>query len=206
MHLPFFRPAALLTAAVLATSALPAHAQIEPYIGQMMLFAPPFAQGRGCPRNYLPADGRLLSIPQNSVLYALLRTTYGGDGVNTFALPDMRGRVPVGVNAGPGLTPLAIGQIGGSEDVTLIASQLPPHLHAVPTSPLPATHASPGSGRIPAQAQNAGVYGASDAATNVTTYTGTNFPAGGTPVPVRDPYLAMNWCIAVNGYFPSSPD
>ncbi|HOB76703.1 MAG TPA: tail fiber protein, partial [Phycisphaerae bacterium] len=87
---------------------------MDEYLAEIRLFA-----GMYEPRGWMFCDGRLLSIAQNLALFSLLGTTYGGDGVNTFALPDLRGRVPVGAGAGPGLTPRALGETGGSEQHAL---------------------------------------------------------------------------------------
>ena len=107
-----------LTAGVAATVAsfltvsAPAQAR-EPFIGEIMQFGATF-----CPRGWARTDGQLLSISQNSALFSLLGTTYGGDGRTTFALPDFRGRVAVGPGTGPGLTTYRLGQRGGQEQVT----------------------------------------------------------------------------------------
>ena len=95
-----------------------------PFLGEIKLFTGNFE-----PNGWGFCDGRLLSIAQNTALFALLGTTYGGDGVVTFALPDMRSRVPVGAGNGPGLTPRIQGEIGGQEGVQLTVNQLPSHGH-----------------------------------------------------------------------------
>ena len=97
---------------------------MESYIGQIILFAGNFAI-----RNYAQCDGALLPISQNTALFSILGTTYGGDGRTTFQLPDLRGRVVVHRGSGPGLTPRNLGQVGGSETVTLTELQIPSHTH-----------------------------------------------------------------------------
>jgi microcystin-dependent protein len=112
----------------------------EPFLGEVRLFAGNFA-----PVGWNLCDGTVLPISQNDALFNLIGTTYGGDGVSTFALPDLRGRVPVGQGAGPGLSPCTLGQQYGTETVTLTAQQIPVHSHAFVTttgaasSPNPAT-------------------------------------------------------------------
>ena len=207
---PRRRPAALpaarraaVYAAMLSTlcatwfTALPAQASSpSPYVGELMLFG-----GNFCPINWLPADGRTVNISEYDVLYALLGTTYGGDGQNTFQLPDLRGRAAVGQGAGPRLTPQTLGYRAGTENATLTTNNLPAHTHTVPASTQPATHATPAPGLLPAAAQNGGAYASA----------GTAVPlAGGSvgssqPFAVRSPYLAMQWCIAVFGIYPSQP-
>ena len=103
--------AAALTASLFTLSA-PAQAR-DPFIGEIMQFGATF-----CPRGWARTDGRLLSISQNSALFSLLGTTYGGDGRYTFGLPDLRGRVAIGVGEGPGLSTYRVGQKGGNEQVT----------------------------------------------------------------------------------------
>src|SRR3954464_2189508 len=97
---------------------------MEPFIGQIMLFAGNFA-----PRGWAFCEGQLLSIAQNTALFSILGTTYGGNGQTTFALPDLRGRVPIHPGQGPGLSPYALGQVGGSESVTLTSKQITGHKH-----------------------------------------------------------------------------
>jgi microcystin-dependent protein len=106
----------------------------EPFLGAVEEFAGNFA-----PRGWAFCDGRLLSIAQNQALFAILGTTYGGDGRTTFALPDLRGRIPVGVGAGPGLTPIALGEQGGQANLTLSTANLPAHNHTTSISGVPTT-------------------------------------------------------------------
>ena len=117
---------AALAATLAASAALPtaATAGTDPYIGEINYVAFNFA-----PRNWKTCDGQLLSISSNTALYSLLGTTYGGDGRSTFALPDMRGRVPVHQGTGPGLSTYVLGARGGFETITLTLAQLPAHNH-----------------------------------------------------------------------------
>lgn len=189
----------LLAACVLAGAAVApsAQAQFEPFIGQLMLVGYNF-----CPRGWAAADGSLLSIAQNTALFSLLGTQFGGDGRVTFALPDLRGRAPIGVGQGPGLQQVLEGQTGGSENVTLLQQHMPVHTHALNASPQAATHAAPAADRLLATAQNAGTYVA--AGPGVPLAPNSVGAAGGSqPFSVRDPYLGMRWCIALQGVFPS---
>lgn len=104
---------------------------MDPFVGEIKIFAGTFA-----PENWRFCDGSLLSISVYNPLYSLLGTTYGGDGITNFALPDLRGRIPVGQGSGPGLTPRIRGAKGGTEAETLITAQIPAHTHYVKASTL----------------------------------------------------------------------
>src|SRR5688572_3290597 len=97
----------------------------EPFIGSIVLFCGNFA-----PKGWATCDGQLLSIAQNSALFSILGTTFGGNGQTTFALPDLRGRVPLHPGQGPGLSPYTLGESMGVENVSLLATQMPAHSHA----------------------------------------------------------------------------
>jgi len=109
----------------------------DPYLGEVRLFAGNFA-----PVGWNKCDGTLLPIAQNDALFNLIGTTYGGDGVNTFAVPDLSGRIPVGQGTGRGLTPRTIGQQYGTESVTLTLQQVPTHNHIFSVTTGAATSAS----------------------------------------------------------------
>jgi microcystin-dependent protein len=192
------RVALSLTAiALLALFFVPAYvqAQSEPYIGQLMLVGFNF-----CPRGWASASGQLLSIAQNTALFALLGTTYGGNGQTTFALPDLRGRVPVGVGQGPGLTPINQGEVAGSESHTLLTSEMPAHTHPAFGSTAPPSSLSP-TGKLLAKQDRVNIYTSPGSATQLAPQ--TIGPTGGSqPFPVRDPYVGMQWCIALQGIFP----
>lgn len=174
----------------------------EPFIGEIVMFGGNFA-----PRSWAFCDGQLLSISQNTALFSILGTTYGGDGRTTFGLPDLRGRVPMGPRNGPGLTPRSLGQRGGVENVTLNANQMPSH-----------THAASANAVAPAGNSNdaAGNFWADDAGVSSGTYhTGpTNTTMNGNAITVQpsggnqshdnvQPFLAVNFIIAITGIFPS---
>src|SRR3954463_11082121 len=97
----------------------------EPFLGEICLYPYNFA-----PRGWALCNGQILPISQNTALFSLLGTTYGGNGVTTFALPDLRGRVPVSWGQGPGLSSYQLGEVGGSENETLLITQVPAHQHA----------------------------------------------------------------------------
>ena len=165
---------------------------MESYIATIRLFAGNFA-----PRGWFFCHGQVLQIAQYSALFSLLGTTYGGDGMTTFALPDLRGRVPVGAGMGPGLTARTPGQAFGAETVTLLSSQLPAHAHGIPVQlPPEGTTAAPPPDTIVGYA---GVPGATMGVVQST-------PVGsGQPVPITPPSLGLNYIICVDGIFPSRP-
>lgn len=167
----------------------------EPFIGEIRMFGFDFA-----PRGWAFCNGQLQSIVQNQALFALLGTTYGGNGTTTFALPDLRGRTPLHFGQGPGLTPRTRGEVLGVENVSLTSLQLPQHAHALAASDAPADRSDP-SGAVPAR--TASPIWRSGAATPVATGT-TSLPAGGAqPHPNLMPCLAVQFAIALQGIFPS---
>jgi microcystin-dependent protein len=182
----------------------------EPFIGEIRAVGFNFA-----PVGWALCNGQTMPISQNSALFALLGTTFGGDGVQTFKLPDYQGRSPVGMGNGPGLTPIMQGEISGSESVTLLSSQMPIHTHiasGVPSaSDATASVGSP-AGAVAAMTAAADgrstlkSYGAAPGNVNMAPVPVTVQQAGGSqPVPLRNPYLGTNFIIATQGIFPSRP-
>lgn len=194
------RTAALATSLALLTTCAPAWADADdPYIGALMPMAGK-TPGGTCPRGWLPADGRLLHLQSYTALYSLLGVSYGGDGQNTFGLPDLRGRTAVGVGQGPGLSQLDQGEQGGNDRTTLLLPNLPAHNLAATT--VTATHAAPDATRTLAQAQNAGLYASGG---TPVTLAQSGVAGQSQPVPTMSPYLTIIWCIATQGAFPPRP-
>jgi microcystin-dependent protein len=168
----------------------------EPLIGTVMLFGGNFA-----PRGWLFCQGQLLSISEYTPLYTLIGTTYGGDGQVTFAAPDLRSRVPIHFGQGVGLSNRVQGEMAGAETVTLISSQLPNHTHTVGVT------SAAGSTGVPSSTVTLGVAPLnvySPQAANVALHPQTiNNVGGNQPHENRQPYLAMNYVIALEGIFPS---
>lgn len=172
-----------------------------PYVGEIRLFSFP-----RIPQGWFACDGSLKSIANNEVLYTLLGTTYGGDGVNTFAVPDLRGQVPLHQGIGPGLTPRVMGQKGGSETVTLLQTQMPAHTHVFSAISSLATSNTPGtSAQLAAPVNNDKMYTSSLA--GLTTYdmapAATGSVGGGLPHDNTMPTLTASFCIAWAGIYPS---
>jgi microcystin-dependent protein len=162
-----------------------------PYVGEIIPVAFEFA-----PSGWAHCDGQLLEIAQNEVLFQLIGTTYGGDGQETFALPDLRGRAPVHQGQAPGGSSYQIGDMAGAEAVTLSSDQMPSHTHTIAASSS-FTSTDPSAG-VPAPGS---AYGDTD---------GTSMhPAmlsaagGGQPHENMSPYVAVNWVISLFGIFPS---
>lgn len=182
----------------------------EPFIGEIKIFGFNFA-----PQNYLLCNGQLLSIAQNTALFSLLGTTYGGNGQSTFALPDLRGRMPIGQGQGPGLPNYSMGEVGGTTTTTLTTSNIPAHIHTlnavtvkIKASSANADETSP-DGNYFANASTA-LYSGGGPTSNVfsggTVVSGTTDPTGSNaPISILNPYLSMNYSIAIYGIFPSRP-
>ena len=175
---------------------------MEPYLGAITIFAGNFA-----PLGWAFCDGSLLDISQNSALYALLGTIYGGDGINTFALPDLRGRFPVHQGQGPGLSNYVIGEQTGQSSVTLTQSQIPSHGHALYATSADATTNNPTGALLakPVQPGSTAAVSAFAAAGASVQMNGSAIaPAGGSqPHDNMPPFLALNYIIALQGVFPS---
>lgn len=216
--LPVFLASAALAQAAQACSG-------SPIIGQTCLMATNF-----CPVSYLPADGRLLNIAEYSAVFALLGITYGGDGYQTFALPDLRGRIPVGVGQGPSLLPVVQGEEFGAEDAALDYSTMPSHSHSADFANgrafnvrIAASTNRTGNARIPSNTHNylsasptgptsAAIWSSSAAtvplggvsiANPANTAITLGINGSGQPFPTVPPSLGLLWCIAVEGIFPS---
>jgi microcystin-dependent protein len=168
----------------------------SPFIGQIMMGGFNFA-----PRGWAFCNGQVLPISGNDALFTLIGTTYGGDGQSTFALPNLQSRAPIHAGTGPGGFNTTIGQTGGAETVTLTTNQLPSHTHTVNANSI-GGNASP-SNDYPASVTGArpGYYAVSAGATMNPAMVAS---AGGSqPFDVRQPFLALNFCISLFGIFPS---
>ena len=178
----------------------------DAFVGEIRMFA-----GNYAPLNWMLCQGQVLNIGPNQALFSILGTTYGGDGINTFALPNLCGRVPIGQGQGAGLTPKVIGVTGGVENVSLNTSQLPAHTHALMATTATATTSTPSSTVVPATAQlpasgasgakNVNVYAPSSGNPTVTTYTSTS--GGNQSFSIMQPYLVINYIICINGIYPA---
>ncbi len=170
----------------------------SPFLAEIKMFGGNFA-----PRGYALCNGQLLPIAQNTALFSLLGTTYGGNGQTTFALPDLQGRVPIHPGQGPGLSSYSLGQVGGVEAVTLLTTQIPAHNHPLAANAGPGTNAAPATNEVLATSTTRdNIY--STAAPNTTLSPQAIGAAGGSqPHTNIQPYLCVHFIIALQGIYPS---
>ena len=168
----------------------------SPFVGEIRLFGGNFA-----PQGWAFCQGQLMAISENDVLFALIGTTYGGDGQQTFALPDLQGRLPMHMGTGPGLSPRTIGENGGVETVTLTANQIPVHSH------VPLAVSGNGNQSTPQNGVWAGVtnsiYTSNPPTTALNATLGGN-TGGSQPHENLMPFLAVSFIISLFGIFPSA--
>ena len=179
---------------------------VNPYLANVTIFAGNFA-----PLGWMLCQGQLLPISQYDALFALIGTTYGGDGQTTFALPDLRSRVAIHAGQGPGLANYVIGQLGGQENVTMVQSQLPAHSHTFTSltggpgaSNVAATPDDP-TNNVAAVITGINCYNTSGTAKMASSTNTPNTVAAGSSQPFSNlpPFLVMNYIICVEGIFPS---
>lgn len=169
---------------------------MDPFLGQIQAFGFSFP-----PQGWAFCDGQLISIAQNTALFALLGTTYGGNGQTTFALPDLRGRSMVHAGQGPGLSPIVQGQSGGVENVSILIGNMPAHNHSVTVSVNTAT----GEDAVPTNKIASSTNAFSEDVTPSSFLGGVNQQTvgGSQPLSIRNPYLGVYHSIAMQGIFPS---
>lgn len=168
----------------------------DPFVAEIRIFPFNFA-----PTGWAFCDGQLLPLSQNTALFSLLGTTYGGNGKSNFALPDLQGRVPMHPGQGPGLSLHDLGETGGSETVSLLESEIPSHAHALMASNQPGEDPQ-AVGESFGRSVGANLY-QSNAAGLVPMSYNAIAPAGGNqPHNNMQPYLTFNFCIAMQGVFP----
>jgi microcystin-dependent protein len=170
----------------------------DPFLAEIRMFPFDFV-----PKGWAWCDGQLLPLSQNTALFALLGTAYGGDGKSTFALPDLQGRVPMHPDQGPGLSLHDLGESGGSETVTLLESEIPFHNHAFNPGVRPADSINPTG--LASGTGNA-LYVAASGATLTPAAPQALAPAGASlPHNNMQPYLTVHFCIALQGVCPQRP-
>lgn len=188
--------AAAASGAALLCAAPPAAAQAEPILGQVSLFGMNW-----CPRGWSPANGALIAISQNSALFSLYGTTYGGDGRTTFALPNLQDRAPVSWSSSN-----PIGRASGQSSVTLTVNQMPTHSHTVHGTTQPTGTNDPTGALLGTFPAGQSIYAPNTSTPDVPMHAGIIGATGGNqPVSTQSPILAMTWCVAVTGIFPSRP-
>jgi microcystin-dependent protein len=168
---------------------------MDPFVAEIRIFPFNFP-----PKGWAWCNGQLLPISQNTALFSLLGTTYGGDGKSNFALPDLQGRAPMHPGQGPGLSLHDLGETGGSDNVTLLESEIPIHNHNLSVAALNSQSITPANNSL-GRGNPVKVYTSGGALTTM----GTNSiaPSGGSlPHNNMMPYLTMNFCISLQGVFP----
>jgi microcystin-dependent protein len=168
----------------------------EPFLGMIIIVPYNFA-----PRGWAFCSGQILPIAQNTALFSLLGTTFGGNGQTTFALPDLRGRVPNSSGQGPGLSSYDLGQVGGTESETMTINQMPAHNHLVAATGADASSSKP-EARFLANTGATALYADTSDGTLMGPTMITN-TGGSQPFSLLQPYLTVNFCIALEGIFPS---
>jgi len=169
----------------------------DPFVAEIRIFGFNFA-----PTGWAFCNGQLIPLSQNTALFSLLGTTYGGDGKSTFALPDLQGRAPMHPGQGPGLSLHDLGETGGNETVTLLEAEMPAHSHALRANSDLADLQVPGGARSLARSQNASAY--QTTASPLTTMAAEALPPTGGSAPHNNlqPYQTLSFCIALQGVFP----
>lgn len=171
----------------------------DPFVAEIRIFPFNFA-----PAGWAFCNGQLLPISQNTALFSLLGTTYGGDGKTTFALPDIQGRVVMHPGQGPGLSARDLGEEGGVATVTLTQSEIPAHTHSIQASQTDAGDRSPAAELFAVGVGGVAMYGSPASLTQLASQ--ALAPAGGDqPHNNMQPYLTLNFCIALQGEFPQRP-
>jgi len=169
---------------------------MDPFVAEIRIFPFNFA-----PKGWAFCDGQILPLSQNTALFSLLGTTYGGDGKSNFALPDMQGNVPMHPGQGPGLSLHDLGETGGSETVSLLESEIPSHSHAMRADILDIADTNVVSANASFALSSGGTLYQSSG--NVLLSDNALAPAGGDqPHNNMQPYLTLNFCIALQGVYP----
>jgi len=172
----------------------------DPFVAEIRLFPFNFA-----PKGWAWCDGYLMPIPQNTALFSLLGTTYGGNGKSTFALPNLQGRAPMHPGQGPGLSLHDLGETGGTETVTLQESEIPSHAHTVRALNDVGTDDEPNPGATLARPPGARSYAAGSSGLVAMSERSLAPAGGGQPHNNMQPYLTVYFCIALQGVFPPRP-
>lgn len=170
----------------------------DPFVAEIRIFPFNFA-----PRGWAWCDGQLLPLSQNTALFSLLGTTYGGNGKSNFALPNLQGRAPMHPGQGPGLSLHDLGETGGSDTVSLIESEIPSHSHALMSLPGPANRTSPIGNSI-ARSTGGNPYLPASPQPPLVAMSEMSIPPAGGDQPHNNlqPYLTFYFCIALQGVFP----
>jgi microcystin-dependent protein len=169
----------------------------DPFVAEIRIFPFNFA-----PKGWAWCDGQLLPLSQNTALFSLLGTTYGGDGKSTFALPDLQGRAPMHQGQGPGLSLHDLGETGGAESVALLESEIPAHNHSIGAQNTPLGGVATPGGNTLNRPASGNLYNVANPAPTAMSPEGLAPAGGDQPHNNMQPYLTVNFCIALQGVFP----
>jgi microcystin-dependent protein len=173
----------------------------DQFLAEIRIFPFNFA-----PTGWAACDGQLMPIMQNTALFALLGTNYGGDGKTTFALPNLQGSAPMHADQGPGMSQRFLGEMGGTPAVTLLLSEIPFHNHNVMASSQPADYPLPGPEAVLGRMdENTPYHPDRPGPTVEMAFQSLSYTGGGLPHNNMMPYLTLNFCIAIQGIFPQRP-
>ena len=173
----------------------------DPFLAEIRIFPFNFA-----PTGWAFCDGQLMPISQNTALFALLGTTYGGDGKSTFALPDLQGRAAMHPGQGQGLSLRDLGEIGGAETITLLQAEMPIHTHFVGAQNVPlGPVAAPSDTATLSRPASGNLYNLANPVQVAMAFQEISLAGGGLPHNNMQPYLTLNYCIAMQGVFPPRP-
>jgi microcystin-dependent protein len=171
----------------------------QPFLGEIRAFGFNFA-----PRGWAMCNGQILPIAQNTALFSLLGTTYGGNGQTTFALPNLQSRVPLHFGQGPGLSSYALGEVTGTESVSLLITEMPAHNHLIQATSAQGDVTSAAGGVLPSAERGSTTFPYNSATDGTLMNVAMVTPTGGSqPHQNIQPVLALNYCIALEGIFPS---
>jgi len=170
---------------------------MDPFVAEIRIVGCNFA-----PKGWAQCNGQILPISQNTALFSLLGTTYGGNGTTNFALPNLQGATPMHAGQGPGLTLRDLGETGGEPSVTLLASEIPSHTHTLNGTTAAATTGAPAGLKV---AAGPGIYAAPNADTGAMAAQALAPSGGSQPHNNRQPYLGLMFIIALQGVFPPRP-
>src|SRR5437870_4948174 len=172
----------------------------DPFVAEIRIFPFNFA-----PKGWAFCDGQIMPISQNTALFSLLGTTYGGDGKSNFALPNMQGNAPMHPGQGPGLSLHDLGESGGTETVTLLESEIPAHTHTMSASTQPGEDPTPGPAEALARSVGASLYQSTTIPAVTMSPNAIAVAGGNLPHNNMMPYLTLNCCIALQGVYPPRP-
>lgn len=172
----------------------------DQFLAEIRIFPFNFA-----PTGWATCDGQLLPISQNTALFSLLGTTYGGDGKSTFALPNLEGSAPMHPGQGPGLSLHDLGEVGGTQNVVLLESEIPAHSHNLGAQTVPLGSVATPAGNVLTRPASGNLYNSANPQVAAMSQNAIGVAGGNLPHNNMQPYLTLTFCIALQGIFPARP-